>query len=137
MALSQMRTTLSVLRKELGHQGKEKQFSEMTGLSISWIKKASCGQIPIPMHSLAAQAVCKATGVSMLWLCDGDANEHVIYENTQAESHKVSLRDYFAGQALAGFAANPSNHKWTAIEIVDDSYALADAMLEQRTKETE
>ena len=51
-------------------------------------------------------------------------------------NHKLSLRDYFAGQALAGimtnikqdFGENPHEH------IAKICYDYADALLEQRTK---
>ena len=44
----------------------------------------------------------------------------------------ISLRDWFAGLALAGFAASRENSKWTADEIAYDAYVYADSMLEQR-----
>lgn len=51
-------------------------------------------------------------------------------------NHKLSLRDYFAGQVLAGimtnikqdFGENPHEH------IAKICYDYADALLEQRTK---
>lgn len=51
-------------------------------------------------------------------------------------NHKLSLRDYFAGQALAGimtnikqdFGENPHEH------IAKICYDYADALLKQRTK---
>lgn len=55
---------------------------------------------------------------------------------TQSDGLKVGLRDYFAGQALAGLLAdrnaelNPNlNAKW--------AYEYADAMLTERAKERE
>ena len=46
----------------------------------------------------------------------------------------MTLRDYFAGQALIGFA---SKHNHGDGELyAADSYRVADAMLEQRDKET-
>ena len=44
----------------------------------------------------------------------------------------MSLRDWFAGQAIAGFAANPKNREWTAKECANDAYEYADAMLKAR-----
>lgn len=48
--------------------------------------------------------------------------------------HGMSLRDYFAGQALAGSLAvgytSPDGHKWMA----EHAYAMADAMLAERAK---
>lgn len=43
----------------------------------------------------------------------------------------MSLRDYFAGQALAGLLANPHMNSI----VVQDAYVHADAMLVQREKE--
>ena len=44
----------------------------------------------------------------------------------------MSLRDWFAGQALVGLLANdrPISH------VAPDAYAIADAMLVERAKET-
>ena len=44
----------------------------------------------------------------------------------------MSLRDYFAGQALQGFVARIGNHD--ANLIAHDAYILADAMLSERGK---
>lgn len=46
----------------------------------------------------------------------------------------MSLRDWFAGQVLAGLCANPEcDGDFDAFSR--DAYALADAMLAERTKE--
>lgn len=47
--------------------------------------------------------------------------------------HGMSLRDYFAGQALiaaAGWAV--SEKHWDPAAIAEDAYAVADALLEAR-----
>ena len=56
--------------------------------------------------------------------------------------HGMSLRDYFAGQALAGLLANPElatdaefTAKWSY--VAKWSYLNADAMLAERQKERE
>ena len=52
----------------------------------------------------------------------------------------MSLRDYFAGQALAGFvASNPGNAEgWDVEDIVNgyarSAYAIADGMIAERVK---
>ena len=47
----------------------------------------------------------------------------------------LTLRDYFAGQALAGILANPHNRREALIiEMGKDAYRFADAMLAQREK---
>ena len=45
----------------------------------------------------------------------------------------MTLRDYFAGQALAGILSNTAGN-YKASEIAIDSYIVADAMLEARLK---
>lgn len=53
-----------------------------------------------------------------------------------APTHRgMSLRDYFAGQVLTGFAANPNHTK--ASDLLDGTfaraaYAVADSMLTHR-----
>lgn len=48
----------------------------------------------------------------------------------------MSLRDWFAGQAIAGLCADPSNHKLFADkdEAAVSAYAIADVMLAERAK---
>lgn len=62
-------------------------------------------------------------------------------EREEGESEGgASLRDYFAGQALVGFAANPRNmvpDDGDAMGIARAAYLLADAMLRARNREDE
>ena len=44
----------------------------------------------------------------------------------------MSLRDWFAGQALAGYFANPHAPHRNATDCADYMYQVADAMLEAR-----
>ncbi len=44
----------------------------------------------------------------------------------------MSLRDWFAGQALAGMMAHKDSSKWTRNEVAGDCYAYADAMIAAR-----
>jgi hypothetical protein len=51
----------------------------------------------------------------------------------QYGSNGMTLRDYFAGQALAGFCAVPDRYNW----LCDDAafaYKIADAMLAARER---
>ncbi len=53
--------------------------------------------------------------------------------NNAGATHGMSLRDWFAGQVLAGMLANsrsPQSGLWEAWAL--DAYELADAMLEAR-----
>jgi len=46
----------------------------------------------------------------------------------------MSLRDYFAGQAMIGFLASASPKADTDAELADYAYQIADAMLKERAK---
>ncbi len=48
----------------------------------------------------------------------------------------MSLRDYFAGQALAGYLANAKAESRVAV-VAEWAYDYADAMLAERQKERE
>jgi len=47
----------------------------------------------------------------------------------------MSLLDYFAGQALTGLLSNPKNKVFAQCEVAKLSYDIAEAMIEERTKE--
>ena len=48
----------------------------------------------------------------------------------------MTLRDWFAGQALMGFAGNPiGSGKWSPEGIAQDAYRTANAMIVERTVE--
>ena len=47
----------------------------------------------------------------------------------------MSLRDYFAGQAITGLLAVVSGSKTDEAYFANHSYKIADAMLEARTKQ--
>lgn len=49
----------------------------------------------------------------------------------------MTLRDYFAGQALMGHCANPAGIEVQWSKIAHSSYDAADAMLLERVKEIE
>jgi hypothetical protein len=71
MNISRKRTALAILRSLLGPVwGSEKSFSDMTGLSLSWIRKASAGAVP--MTQRAAESISEATGISLEWLMNAD-----------------------------------------------------------------
>lgn len=58
----------------------------------------------------------------------------------ESDGLKIDLRDYFAGQALAGIMANPERHGHQVhaedeFFIAEDAYILADAMIALRDKE--
>jgi hypothetical protein len=44
----------------------------------------------------------------------------------------MSLRDYFAGQALAGLTANPEYEDLDVRKLVSWSYDIADLMIQKR-----
>ena len=45
----------------------------------------------------------------------------------------MSLRDYFAGQALVGLLSGGGYDKWAC--VAEDSYNIADAMISEKWKE--
>jgi hypothetical protein len=57
---------------------------------------------------------------------------------TNPEDRGMTLRDWFAGQAMAGFCADPeiqwSQGKKTEVNLAKLAYEVADAMLEARKK---
>lgn len=59
-------------------------------------------------------------------------NKVVLPRSTQSGSDGMTLRDWFAGQAL-GVAAS-SYGAMSMVPIVDDAYRLADLMLERRKR---
>ncbi len=67
MALSQSRTPLAKLRAIIGPVfGQEKNFATTVGLSVSFVKKASCGIRH--MTKEAAEKIAIETGASPRWL---------------------------------------------------------------------
>ncbi len=62
---------------------------------------------------------------------DVDGDEYTINKNI--DNQGMSLRDYFAGQALAGFRAHPANPD-TPKTVAMFCYEIADAMLAEREK---
>ncbi len=52
--------------------------------------------------------------------------------------HGMTLRDYFAGQALAGYFAAPNTPHMNAVgpDIAAYLYAIADCLLTERSKAT-
>lgn len=50
----------------------------------------------------------------------------------QADHYGMSLRDWFAGQALAGFLANKDRPTTMAPDDAEYCYSIADAMLAAR-----
>ena len=62
MAISRLKTNLSIIRADLGELGKPNQFSELIGISKSWLQKASAGLIPI--NTKSALIISFKTGYS-------------------------------------------------------------------------
>lgn len=46
----------------------------------------------------------------------------------------MTLRDWFAGQCMAGQVSHPSNTSVDPADIARDSYTMADMMIEERSK---
>ena len=89
MALPQHKTCLSILRSILGPgAGGEARFAEKIGRSTSWLKKASCGQIPLTRD--AALAIAYETGASVKWLHEGDTTKPLV----DSEGNPYTLETY-------------------------------------------
>lgn len=77
MAKPQHKTCLSILRTLLGPgAGNEEYFAKKIGRSVSWLKKASCGQIPLTED--AAIRISYETGISVPWLFKGDTTKEPV-----------------------------------------------------------
>lgn len=59
-----------------------------------------------------------------------------VQPNFQHAEAGMTLRDYFAGQAIMGLCADPSNHKLFdgPADAAANAYFIADAMLAERSK---
>jgi len=55
-----------------------------------------------------------------------------LYRPADIGCEGMTLRDWFAGQALAGMSAHKDSAKWEMHEITADAYAYADAMIAAR-----
>jgi hypothetical protein len=90
------RSTVSILREILGPlTGSESTFAAVTGLSTSWVNKASYNKIPITPK--AAQRVSSRTGVSANWLlcgknhiCPMERDEQTPYTRESYDRHVES-----------------------------------------------
>ena len=49
-------------------------------------------------------------------------------------AHGMSLRDWFAGNALSGICASGTGKSWSKQMLAEEAYHLADAMLKEREK---
>jgi hypothetical protein len=57
------------------------------------------------------------------------------YDNMDPHGEGMTLRDYFAAKAMQSMNARPDYADTPADAIALDAYALADAMLAERSKE--
>jgi hypothetical protein len=67
--------------------------------------------------------------------CGGAAFPRFVPEghyNGSVDEQGMSLRDYFAGQALAGYFAAPNTYHRSATDCASYMYEMADAMLAAR-----
>jgi hypothetical protein len=61
-----------------------------------------------------------------------DTQPHTGKQVIRQQFDGMSLRDYFAGQALAGMHANDGSRSYSTSELANMAYDQADAMLAQR-----
>jgi len=65
---------------------------------------------------------------------DDGPNAFPVWTVESAMSGGMSLRDYFAGQALAGMSAHPNIGEVSSEKLAHWAYDQADAMLAERRK---
>lgn len=61
-----------------------------------------------------------------------DVRGNPVFNHGEVEYPGMSLRDWLAGQALAGICASGPTSEWTDWRIAKDAYNLADAMIKAR-----
>lgn len=100
MANPKHKTCLSVLRSVIGSAaGNEARFAEKIGRSTSWLKKASCGQIPITKD--IALRIAYETGISMRWLMQGNTSKTPVDKDDKTftkatyENYRSFMRDEY------------------------------------------
>lgn len=69
--ISHQKTTVAVLRQELGLSAEE--FGQLIGKSVSTVEKLDSGVLPLSEET--AQTISKETGVDMRWLLAGEPKE--------------------------------------------------------------
>ena len=112
-------------------------FSKMCGISNSLLTKIETNQMPVTKET--ASLISQATGYQINITPDGVEIEYggITWDkaNHKPRAVNMTLRDWFAGQALTGILAN-SNYvrksKEEDINIIDDAYEIAHYMMQLR-----
>lgn len=58
------------------------------------------------------------------------------YQDSRGDKPGMTLRQYYAGQALIGMAADPNTGSLTTQQIATSCVALADALCEELAKQS-
>ena len=112
MALPKHKTCLSILRSILGPgAGGEVRFAEKIGRSTSWLKKASCGQIPITKDT--AVRIAYETGVSAKWLMADDPAKPAVDQHGK----KYSAKTYAAHRDILQNGIDAEDGESSSLEI--------------------
>ena len=72
--------------------------------------------------------------VEGLWNPDGTFKQGIQTGNASGFASGLSIRDWFAGQAMSGYCINAETSMQEFRDIARDAYQQADAMLAERAK---
>ena len=64
-----------------------------------------------------------------------ETNEQLIAQFENKPQEGMTLRDYFAGQALAGYTSDAKSRALLCSEVAEHAYDYADAMLAKRKED--
>jgi len=122
MAKSQRRTTIAILRGILGPAaGKEERFAQLANRSVSWVKKASAGLLPVSEET--AKVLQLETGISFCWLM-GPADKLPV--DTRGKPYRRERYQFIRARTFAGLPA-VSQTSFKPLAFLPDIAAIGSA----------
>jgi hypothetical protein len=107
MAKSQRRTTIAILRGILGSAaGAEERFAKLANRSVSWVKKASAGLMPLSEET--ARVLQLETGISFDWLM-GPADKLPV--DTRGKPYRHERYEWIRARNRAGDPVSQTGFK--------------------------